>query len=129
MPELVEQINNEYQFVSVSNNAIWAAGEIALRWGKEIEPYVERLYARLLPMLVNMPVQDSLQVNAVITIGRLGCACPALLAGRLPQFIKPWLQKSDAIRENDEMDTAFQGLCEIIKLNPQGIGDVSIFFC
>ncbi|ORY98161.1 armadillo-type protein [Syncephalastrum racemosum] len=124
IPELIEQISPDLQTVSVSNNAIWAAGEIAIRWGGEIQPYVEPLLQRLFPLLLDgHPVADSLQENALITIGRLGMACPSLLATRLPSFIKVWLAKSANLRENEEKDSAFQGLCQVIKINPEGVAD------
>lgn len=128
IPELIEQISPDLQTVSVSNNAIWAAGEIAIRWGGEIQPYVEPLLQRLFPLLLDShPIADSLQENALITIGRLGMACPNLLAPRLPSFIKVWLAKSATLRENEEKDSAFQGLCQVIKVNPEGVADVCKF--
>ena len=125
LPELIEQIGPDPNLVSVSNNAVWAVGEIAIRWGQEMQPFIEPLLQRLFPLLVDPETQESLQENATITIGRLGNACPEILARHLPQFIGPWLEKSTLLRENDEKDTAFQGLCTVIKVNPSGIADVS----
>ncbi|KAI8146257.1 armadillo-type protein [Fennellomyces sp. T-0311] len=121
--ELIEQITPDPALVSVSNNAVWAVGEIAIRWGTDMQPFIEPLLQRLFPLLVSPETQDSLQENATITIGRLGYGCPDLVARHLPQFIQPWLQRSTLLRENDEKDTAFQGLCIIIKTNPRGISD------
>ncbi|KAI9485129.1 armadillo-type protein [Zychaea mexicana] len=123
VPELIEQIGPDPALVSVSNNAVWAVGEIAIRWGQDMQPFVEPLLQRLFPLLVIPGVMESLQENATITIGRLGYGCPDILARHLPQFIGPWLEKFIMLRENDEKDTAFQGLCTVIKVNPQGIVD------
>ncbi|KAI9322269.1 Transportin-PC [Dichotomocladium elegans] len=127
MPELIEQISVESHLISVSNNAVWAAGEIATRWGAEMQPFAEPLFQRLFPLLTNINVPDNLKENAMITIGRLGYSCPETMGHHLPAFIKPWLRQSLLIRENEEKDTAFQGLCHILKSNPQGIADQLAF--
>ncbi len=33
------------------------------------------------------------------------------------------------IRDNDEKDSAFRGICNVITLNPQGVMDDFLFFC
>ena len=65
---------------------------------------------------------------AAITIGRLGHAAPAMVAPRLQQFIHPWCVSMRSIRDNDEKDSAFRGICDMIKLNPMGVFQVSIAF-
>ena len=34
MPHILQQIDPQAEHLSVCNNATWAAGEIALKWGK-----------------------------------------------------------------------------------------------
>ncbi|KAG0182044.1 hypothetical protein DFQ28_001171 [Apophysomyces sp. BC1034] len=127
LPELIQQIAYDFQSGSVCNNAVWAGGEIAIRWRGEIETYVQPMMERLLPLLINPEAPTTLQENVVIAIGRLGLACPAIVAPHLPQFVSQWLVKSTIIREHDEKDTAFRGLCEMIKTNPQAVSnDLSI---
>lgn len=127
LPELVEQVSDDPALASVANNAIWAAGEIAMAWGPDMQPFIEPLLQRLLPLLSNQGVQKTIMENTMITIGRLGLSGPEILARHLHVFIKPWLQRSLLLpRENEEKDTAFQGLCQVIKANPQGIADVCI---
>ncbi|KAI8376232.1 armadillo-type protein [Radiomyces spectabilis] len=127
LTELLQQVGPNFQNVSVCNNAIWAAGEIAIRWLADMEPFVKPLLERLFPLLVAPEIPNSLRENAMITIGRLGLACPSIVAAHLPQFIKPWLAVSFTVRENGEKDSAFQGFCELIKANPEaGIQDIIV---
>ncbi|KAL0083614.1 armadillo-type protein [Phycomyces blakesleeanus] len=120
MPSLLQQIIPQTEEVSVCNNATWAAGEIALKWGANIQPYVEPLLQRLLPILADPTTQRTLMENSAITIGRLGLVFPNVVAGHLDSFVRPWLVALTPIRDNDEKSSAFKGLCEMINVNPQG---------
>lgn len=71
-------------------------------------------------MIVNPQLQRTLLENVAITTGRLGLVCPDLVAPHLQMFVKPWLNSLAPIRPNEEKSTAFSGLCEMIKVNPQG---------
>lgn len=75
---------------------------------------------RLLLLIMNPQLQRTLLENVAITVGRLGLVCPDLVAPHLQVFAKPWLNAVTPIRPNDEKLTAFSGLCEMIKINPQG---------
>ncbi|KAI7899319.1 armadillo-type protein [Cokeromyces recurvatus] len=129
MPLLLQQIDPVAEHVSVCNNATWAAGEIALKWGAEIRPYVDPLLQRLFPLMMNTQTQRTLLENVAITIGRLGLVCPNLVAPHLEGFIQPWLMALTPIRDNEEKYSAFSGLCEMIKVNPQAAVKEFYSFC
>ncbi|KAI7877683.1 ARM repeat-containing protein [Lichtheimia hyalospora FSU 10163] len=129
MPHIVSQIDPQAEHVSVCNNATWAAGEIAIKWGQEIQPYVEPMLQRLFMLIVNPQIQRTLLENVAITIGRLGLVCPQLVSPHLETFVGPWLTALTPIRSNDEKASAFAGLCEMIKANPQGAMKDVISFC
>ncbi|KAI8969128.1 armadillo-type protein [Mycotypha africana] len=129
MPLLLQQIVYQPDLVSVCNNATWAAGEIAIKWGTEISEYVEPLLQRLFPLMANAQIQRTLLENVAITIGRLGSVCPTMVAPHLEMFIQPWLMALSPIRDNDEKFSAFEGLCEMIKVNPQGAVKEFSNFC
>lgn len=129
MPLLLQQIDPQAEHLSVCNNATWAAGEIALKWGTEIRDYVEPLLQRLFPLMVNPQIQRTLLENVAITIGRIGLVCPTLVAPHLEMFIHPWLAALTPIRDNEEKSSAFSGLCEMIKANPQGAVKEFPAFC
>jgi transportin-1 len=124
MPELVSQIEEQprAENVSVCNNAAWATGEIALQYGsdQELHQWITPLMERLIPVLLNPKSVKSLTENAAVTIGRLGLVCPQLVAPHLEMFIERWCQALWDIKDNDEKDSAFRGLCQMIKVNPNG---------
>lgn len=96
-------------------------------------------------------MQRCLRVShAAITLGRLGLACPMDVAPVLQTFIHPWCKKCSAltvrcvvlrkIRDNEEKESAFRGVCALIDANPQAVVQVAssrcvsmcqhfIFFC
>ncbi|KAJ1019579.1 hypothetical protein NDA18_006057 [Ustilago nuda] len=134
MPELIRQIEPEPKIenVSVCNNAAWAAGEIALQYGSsdpELAQWVEELVKRLVPVLLSTKSVKSLSENAAVTIGRLGLVQPGLVAPHLHVFIESWCQALWDIKDNDEKDSAFRGLCEMIQVNPNGAAKGFVYFC
>lgn len=141
MPELVSQIVSEPSLVNVSvcNNAAWAAGEIALQYGRaaapedkppaEFAPFVEPLLQKLIPVLLSPKSVKSLTENSAVTIGRLGLVAPTLVAPHLAVFFESWCQALWDIKDNGEKDSAFRGLCEMIKVNPNGAVKGFIYFC
>ncbi|XP_034448323.1 transportin-2-like isoform X8 [Hippoglossus hippoglossus] len=64
-----------------------------------------------------------------ITIGRLGYVCPQEVAPQLQHFIRPWCTSLRNIRDNEEKDSAFRGICVMIGVNPAGVVQDFIFFC
>lgn len=45
------------------------------------------------------------------------------------QFVRPWCTALRNIRDNDEKDSAFRGMCQMISVNPGGVLPDFIFFC
>lgn len=124
---LVLHNNQEYLIsISVYNNALWAIGEIVMRWKREAQPYVPGLINVFLPLLTHPQAPSSIHENAMIALGRLGLACPQSVAPFLKTFVKPWLDKSRSVREGEEKDSAFRGLCAMIEFNAQDVQDVSL---
>ncbi|KAM4643804.1 transportin-2 isoform 1-T1 [Amazona ochrocephala] len=72
---------------------------------------------------------NPLPVPSAITIGRLGFVCPQEVAPMLQQFIRPWCTSLRNIRDNEEKDSAFRGICVMIGVNPGGVVQDFIFFC
>ncbi len=66
---------------------------------------------------------------AAITLGRLGLYCASEVAPVLQQFCRPWCLALRNIRDNDEKESAFRGLCLMINLNPAGVIQDFIFLC
>ncbi|KAI9202172.1 armadillo-type protein [Polychytrium aggregatum] len=131
LPELIQQIDpvSDPTRVSVCNNAAWAAGEIALQYQAEMQPWVNELLGRLIPLLNGHTTPKTLLENAAITVGRLGLVCPAMVAPHLAVFIHRWCEALKDIRDNLEKESAFMGLCKMVETNPAGVHERFFDFC
>ena len=119
MPILAQNLYTDH--ISVCNNATWAAGEISVKLGSDMKQYVPVLLPPLI-IIIN-------RHNTPKTIGRMGFVCPHDVAPSLPQFVRPWCTSLRNIRDNDEKDSAFRGMCQMISVNPGGVVNEFIFFC
>lgn len=134
MNELIQQLTPEpkVDFVSACNNAAWSVGEVALRYGVndlEFAQWVQPLISRLIPILLHPKAPRSLHENAAVSIGRIGLMHPALVAPSLPDFAQAWCQALHDIRDNEEKDSAFRGICQLVQVNPGGIWKSLLWFC
>uniref|UniRef100_A0AAQ6A7B5 Transportin-1 n=1 Tax=Amphiprion ocellaris TaxID=80972 RepID=A0AAQ6A7B5_AMPOC len=127
MPILGLNLNPE--FISVCNNATWAIGEISMQMGAEMQPYVGMVLPHLVEIINRPNTPKTLLENTAITIGRLGFVCPQEVAPQLQHFIRPWCTSLRNIRDNEEKDSAFRGICVMIGVNPAGVVQDFIFFC
>jgi hypothetical protein len=115
--------------ISVCNNATWAIGEIAIKLGAEMHPYAMAVLKELVAIINRPHTPRTLLENTAITIGRLGFVCPQDIAPLLSTFIRQWCISLRNIRDNEEKDSAFKGVCIMIAANPSGVADDFAYFC
>jgi transportin-1 len=77
------------------NNACWSLGELAIRLQPaQVTPWAASVAERVAGLLAagasHLP--HSLLENAAITLGRVACQAPDLLAPHLTHFLVPWCQ-------------------------------------
>ncbi|XP_033121326.1 transportin-1-like [Anneissia japonica] len=127
LPILGQNLNPE--FISVCNNATWAIGEISIQMGSAMAEYIPLVLSQLIEIINRPNTPKTLLENTAITIGRLGFVCPEDVAPMLPHFIRQWCTSLRNIRDNEEKDSAFRGICAMISINPNGVVQDFIFFC
>ena len=104
MPLLAANLDPNY--VSVCNNAAWAAGEMAVKiGGDEMQEFIPLLVKPLVEIINRANSPRTLLENTGITLGRclllftpdkkcdrcrLGLVRPALVAPALSLFVRPW---------------------------------------
>lgn len=123
------EINNRsYSTFAVYNNAIWALGEIAMRLTyEELNPFLNNFVDLLIPVLNSSDTHQAVLENAAICIGRMGLNGGAQnIAPRLSEFILQWCTHMLYLVDNNEKETGFQGMLNIIHVNPDhGFGGLS----
>ena len=117
------------EFISVCNNATWAIGELSMQLGPDMKTYLSLILEQLIDNLNQPTTPKTLLENTAITIGRLGLVCSSELAFYLPRFIRLWCMSLRNIRDNEEKDSAFRGVCAMISINPQGVVQDFVYFC
>ncbi len=127
IPILVNNLVVEY--IPVCNNACWALGEIALRIGEEIKPFTPMILDKLIPLMNKQNLNRNMLENTAITLGRLGFACPDILAPRLEEFLVSWCLTLRNVRDDLEKDSAFRGLVKLVKANPNAAGNHFMYVC
>lgn len=127
LPILGQNLNPEY--ISVCNNATWAIGEISIKLGADTRPYIPLVLSQFVDIINRPNTPKTLLENTAITIGRLGYVCPHDVAPMLHQFVRQWCTSLRNIRDNEEKDSAFRGMCHMITVNPAGVVPDFIYFC
>ncbi|KAJ0412082.1 hypothetical protein ATCC90586_004002 [Pythium insidiosum] len=127
LPVLIANIDPEMP--TVCNNASWAVGEIALKVGPAMEPYVARALDPLVGMINRPKLPRNLVENCAITIGRLGMVCPATVGQQLGDFAKRWCRALAHVRSPEEKEHCFLGLCYMVKAHPKGIVNDFMYMC
>jgi len=109
-------------YIAVCNNSSWAIGEIAIRvTSDDMKPFVTPIMQRLVSLINKQNLNQNLSENTAITIGRLGFVCPDIIAPHLEEFVQNWCLILRNMRDDYEKDSAFRGLCKMIKINPGGV--------
>lgn len=127
LPVLIKNIDPDEP--TVCNNASWAVGEIAVRIGGDMEPYVNSCLERLIGMINRPKLPRNLVENCAITIGRLGYVCPTVVGPHLGEFAKRWCRALAHVRAPEEKEHCFLGLCYMVKVNPAGIVADFMYMC
>lgn len=123
---LDEQIETGF---SVVNNTCWSAGEVAIRHGKGMAPYISRFLERYLQILGNPEVPRSVLENAAIALGRLGFENSDSMAPHLATIAEPFLKCIATVDDTIEKATALKGFCLIVIVNPKAMEkDLTQFF-
>ncbi|ODV85828.1 hypothetical protein CANARDRAFT_27913 [[Candida] arabinofermentans NRRL YB-2248] len=123
-----EITNRTFASSAACNNAVWALGEISLRVPRDtFKPYLSNFMNVLIPLLISSDVEQTVLENASITIGRFGSLNACDMGIYSPQVLTPWCGFMMYIEENEEKETSFEGMCNIITANPTAlnVGDES----
>ncbi|KAK5167910.1 hypothetical protein LTR04_006969 [Oleoguttula sp. CCFEE 6159] len=113
--------SGESSTYSVLNNACWSCGEIAMRQGAGMAPFVDQLLEKLATILFNAKVPESLNENAAIALGRMSIECPQQLAPHLASFAPSFIRSIHRVDWTDEKGQALKGFVQMILNNPEAM--------
>lgn len=127
------------QYMSVSNNATWALGELvmmagflppnALRDSDAIQRTILDVAVDALVRAVNTSqLNKSLLENSALTLGRIGYVLPGDLAPKLELFAEEVFSALRNIRDDVEKEQAFHGMNAMINRNPLAICKSFVYY-
>lgn len=105
----------------VINNACWSGGEISMRAGDSLAPYLDQLLEKLGTILFRQKIPPSVNENAAIAVGRLGFGNEQRLAPHLAELAPTFLAVMQKVSWTDEKQHALQGFTNVVAINPQGL--------
>jgi hypothetical protein len=114
---------------SLTNNAVWAIGEICVQCGENsapLEPFASVLMQQLIVLLMGngqgrVSGVPGLAENAAACVGRLAKLNPHFVAPELSRFLLGWCDGIAKIMDPTERRDAFTGFCKALYANPQAI--------
>lgn len=134
---VVDALNPDY--LSVSNNATWALGELIMMAGF-LPPSVpvdrdtiqrtllEGAADPLIRMVNSSHLNKTLLENSAITIGRMGLVMSEAMAPKLASFAEAVFVLLRNIRDDVDKEQAFHGMNSMVRLNPAAILDCFVYF-
>jgi HEAT repeat protein len=135
LPKLVKQLDMDGILdekidggFGVVNNACWSSGEVALQYGKGLEPFVPQLLERFVEIMSNPRLPGGLVENAAIALGRLGQENSEQMASSLPTYAEQFLIAMQDIEPTEEKASALKGFGMIVTQSPQAIENVLLDF-
>jgi transportin-1 len=104
------------------NNAVWFVGVVSKMCSPEdVIQYallgLERMYPLLTSPIGTLP--RSLVENAAVCLGRIARSSGDAIAKHItPAFLTAWCSALRGLRDGEEKIDAYEGLCKVVKLNP-----------
>lgn len=140
LPEYVNYVVNALNpdYLSVSNNATWALGELIMMAGflpamvrfdrDSVQRTLLERAADPLIRMVNAHLNKTLLENTAITIGRLGLVMPEQMAPKLASFAEPVFLLLRNITDDVEKEQAFHGMNSMVRMNPAAILECFVYY-
>lgn len=126
-------------YMSVSNNATWALGELIMMAGF-LPPNVpvdretiqgtllERAADPLIHVVNTSQLNKTLLENSAITLGRLGLVMPDAMSPKLGTFAEAVFAHLRIIRDDVDKEQAFHGMNSMVRMNPVAVLDCFVYY-
>jgi len=88
----------------------------------------ENVLDRMIAVMTNDDVDESVLRNCSVAIGRLSLVRPPLVAARLSKVARAWSVSMTEMEDDDEKRSSFVGMIRAIRLNPRAFLGENLFF-
>ncbi|KAK9889752.1 hypothetical protein WA026_007134 [Henosepilachna vigintioctopunctata] len=127
IPILIKNLDDKYE--GVCNNASWALGKLGSVMGSSIQPYVADILIPFVNILrtpnMNRPMFQTVALSFCI----ICYVCTDLNVPDIEFILKNCCMLIRNVKDSEEKDLAFRGLCKAVVSNPTFCKDNFMYFC
>ncbi|XP_072381908.1 transportin-2-like [Diabrotica undecimpunctata] len=113
----------------VCNNAAWVIGKLCAVMGSGIQPFLPEILNAFVHILRTPAVARTMHKTVAISLCIVFYVCPDVTIPEMDVIVKNCCMLVRNVRDSDEKDLAFRGLCEVIIRHPEFNKNYFIFFC
>lgn len=124
---IIENLDKRHE--GVCNNAAWVIGKLCTVPGNCIEPYVSQIMEHFIEIMQESHGSKTMYQTVAISMCTLGLVCPKEIAPHLSIILQTACQAMRNVRDCEEKELGFRGLCELIYHNPSALPNDFIYFC
>lgn len=124
---IIENLDKRYE--GVCNNAAWVIGKLCTASDNCIVPYVSQIMEHFIEIMQDSHASKTVYQTVAISMCTLGYVCPTEVAPHLPLILQSACRAMRNVRDCEEKELGFRGLCELIYHNPSALPNDFIYFC
>ncbi|KAJ8967113.1 hypothetical protein NQ314_003086 [Rhamnusium bicolor] len=113
----------------VCNNAAWVIGKLCSVMGGNIQQFLPEIFTAFVHILRAPAMARTMHKTVAISLCIIFFVCPDVTIPEMDVIVKNCCMLVRNVRDSDEKDLAFRGLCEIIVRHPEFNKNYFIFFC
>ncbi|CAH0555348.1 unnamed protein product [Brassicogethes aeneus] len=113
----------------VCNNAAWVIGKLCGVMGSNIKPYLTDILAAFIHILKSPAIHRTMHKTVAISLCTVFYVCPEVNVPDMDVVIKSCCMLIRNVRDSEEKDLAFRGLCEVVSRNSEFRKTTFIYFC
>ncbi|XP_049823966.1 transportin-2-like [Aethina tumida] len=127
IPLIVKNLDEHYD--GVCNNAAWVIGKLCSVMGSNIRPYLTNILAAFIFILKSPAIHRTMHKTVAISLCTVFYVCPDVNIPDIDEVIKNCCMLIRNVRDSDEKDLAFRGLCQVVARHQEFRKNNFIFFC
>ncbi|EFA09860.2 Transportin-1-like Protein [Tribolium castaneum] len=124
---IIKNLDECYE--GVCKNAAWVIGKLTTVMGAEIRPYVPEILAAFINISRNPTVSRAMHQTVSVSLCTLCCVCPDIALTDADTVLKNCCLSLRSLKDSDEKDLAFRGLCQVVVRHPDFCQNNFMYFC
>lgn len=129
IPVVIKNLNKHNDGDGACNNAAWVIGKLCIAMGAAFQPYVQEVLECYSMIMENPIATKAMYQTVAISVCTLGLVFPEILSPILNLVLSPCCMAMRNVRDCEEKDIGFRGLCQMIIHNPSALNNDFMYFC